>query len=58
MIDERTSRNKISFKSKAFYEKALQFSKDPIAAKMDKFNPIFYYIANPNEYRYYKLDSI
>ena len=58
MIDERTSKNKISFKSKAFYEKAIQFSKDPVGAKMDKFNPIFYYIANPNEYRYYNLDSI
>jgi hypothetical protein len=58
MIDEVTSKNKISFKSKAFYEKALQFSKDPVNAKMDKFNPIFYYIANPNEYRFYNLDSI
>ncbi len=58
MIDERTSRNKISFKSKAFFEKAYQFSKDPANAKMDNFNPIFYYIANPNEYRYYNLDSI
>jgi len=58
MIDERTSKNKISFKSKAFYEKAFQFSKDPANAKMDNFNPIFYYIANPNEYRFYNLDSI
>ena len=58
MIDEKTSKNIISFKSKAFYEKALQFSKDPANAKMDKFNPIFYYIANPNEYRYFKLDSL
>jgi len=58
MIDERTSKNKVSFKSKAFYEKAFQFSKDPANAKMDNFNPIFYYIANPNEYRFYNLDSI
>lgn len=58
MIDERTSKNKVSFKSKAFFEKAFQFSKDPANAKMDNFNPIFYYIANPNEYRYYNLDSI
>ncbi len=58
MIDQRTSKNKISFKSKAFYEKASQFSKDPSNAKMDNFNPIFYYIANPNEYRFYNLDSL
>lgn len=58
MIDERTSKNKVSFKSKAFFEKASQFSKDPANAKMDNFNPIFYYIANPNEYRFYNLDSI
>lgn len=58
MIDERTSKNKISFKSKAFYEKAFHYSKDPANAKMDNFNPIFYYIANPNEYRFYNLDSI
>ena len=58
MIDERTSKNNISFKSKAFFDKAFHFSKDPSIAKMDNLNPIFYYIANPNEYRFYNLDSI
>ncbi len=58
MIDERTSKSIVSFKSKAFFEKAFQFSKDPASAKMDNNNPIFYYIANPNEYRFYNFDSI
>lgn len=54
----RDSSNKITFKAKAFYEKAKELSKDPANAKMDNYNPIFYYIANPSEYRFYKYDDM
>lgn len=53
MLDHQTSVNKFSFKSKAFYEKALELSKTPLTAKMDSFNPIYLYICNPKDYRYY-----
>ena len=50
---EKDNSNKINFKSKAFFERALDLSKNPSNAKMDSYNPIFYFIANPSDYRYY-----
>lgn len=41
--------NKISFETKSLYNKAVELSLNPKNAKMDKNNPIFYFIANSNE---------
>ena len=53
MIDNKKNIKKFSFKSNAFYKKAVEYSQKPKEAKMDSINPIFAFIANPNEYRYY-----
>jgi hypothetical protein len=57
MIDNINGGNKISFKSKAFYDKCTELSLTPAIAKMDNRNPIFYYIANPIDYRFYQIDN-
>jgi len=53
MIDNKKNIKKFSFKSNAFYKKAVEYSQKPKEAKMDSNNPIYAFIANPNEYRYY-----
>ncbi len=56
LIDSE-DKNKFSFKSKAFYEKAVDLSQQPKLALMDRYNPIFNFIANPKEYKYYNSYS-
>ena len=55
MIDNKKNRKKFSFKANSFYQKAVEYSQKPKEAKMDSNNPIYAYIPNPNEYRYYHL---
>jgi hypothetical protein len=55
---EKNGESKMSFKAKAFFEQCLFLSKDPKTAKMDSYNPIFLYMANPNEYRQYRVDHV
>ena len=58
MIDTNQNINKFSFKTKAFYEKAVELSQNPSYAKMDQNNPIFLNIYNPKDYKYYNLEGI
>lgn len=58
MIDTKENCSKFSFKSKAFFEKAVELSQNPQHAKMDSNNPIFLYIYNPKDHRHYHLNSI
>lgn len=53
MMDNKKNQLKFSFKANSFYNKAVEYSKYPKEAKMDSNNPIYAFIANPNEYRYY-----
>jgi hypothetical protein len=58
MNDNSSNLSKFSFRSKAFYQRAVELSQNPSAAKInDRHNPIFFFIADQNEYRYYKLDN-
>lgn len=57
MIDMNSGKNKISFETKAFYEKSLELSTQPNKAKMDEHNPIFLHIADSNDCRYYNLKN-
>jgi hypothetical protein len=45
-----------SFKARSFYNKAVDYSKK--SEKMDKYNPIYFHVYNPNENRYYKFSNI
>jgi hypothetical protein len=47
-----------SFEAKAFYEKSLELSLNPNLGKMDDSNPIYGYIANPKDCRYYYYEGI
>ena len=58
IMDPIQNSNKFSFRAKAFYEKAVEYSQTPSIAKMDSFNPIFMFIANPKDYRYYNFEGI
>ena len=58
IMDPIHNSNKFSFRARAFYEKAVEYSQTPSIAKMDSFNPIFMYIANPKDYRYYYFEGI
>jgi hypothetical protein len=58
MIDINKNTNSFCFESKAFYERAMQLSLNPSIAKMDDSNPIFNYIANPKDCRYYYYEGI
>lgn len=58
MIDIIKNTNSFSFESKAFYERAIQLSLNPGIAAMNDSNPIFNYIANPKDCRYYYYEGI
>jgi hypothetical protein len=58
MVNLNTNRynstSSFSFKARSFYDKSVEFSKN--TEKMDKYNPIYFHLYNPNENRYYKLN--
>jgi hypothetical protein len=56
MIDTKTNIPKFSFKANSFYQRAVELSQSPAMAKMDSNNPLFLYISNPNDYRYYNIE--
>lgn len=54
-IDEDNMRPVVSFRSRAFYDKSSELSLKPgHNTRLDRMNPIFFFVPNTNEYRYYK----
>ena len=56
MIENNVDSKRNSFKAKSIYEKSVELSKNPKIAKMDNSNPIFFFVTNSSEYRYYKVE--
>ncbi len=56
MIENNVDSKRNSFKAKSIYEKSVNLSKNPKTAKMDNTNPIYFYVSNSSEYRYYKIE--
>ena len=54
-IEEDNKNLVISFRSRAFYEKAQKLSLNPgNNTRGDRQNPIFFFVPNTSEYRHYK----
>ncbi len=54
-IEEDILNPVVSFRSKAIYERAVELSLKPgNNTRDDRQNPIYFFIPNTNEYRYYK----